>query len=100
MAVKAIDRTTAPDAPPRVWTTARDLETLGSACGHWAWKRLLFAGLPALIYCLRVGNLESLCWGWLGTAGWFTFQDEKVNGQATSYPLLDYMEQWRKHLYA
>ena len=100
MAVKAIDRTTPPNAPPRVWTTARNLETLGSAWGHGAWEQLLFAGLLAAIYCLRVGDLESLCWGWLGTPGWFTFHAEKVNGQATSYPLSDYMEQWHRHLYA
>ena len=54
----------------------------------------------AVIYCLWVGDPESLCWEWLGTPGWFTFHDEKVNGQTTSYPLSDYMEQWRKHLYA
>ena len=84
MAVEAIDRIAAPNAPPRVWTTARDLETLGSAWGHWAWERLLFAGLLAVIYCLRVGDLESLCWECLGTPGWFTFHDEKVNGQDTS----------------
>ena len=49
--------------------------------------------------CLRVRDLGSQCWGWLGTRGWFTFNDEKVNGQDTSYRLSPYMEQWRAHIY-
>ena len=52
MAVKAIERIPAPHAKPRVWTIARDLETLRSAWGHRAWERLLFAGLLVVVYCL------------------------------------------------
>ena len=100
MAVKAIDRLAAPHAPPIVWTTARDLETLGTVWGQWAWERLFFAGLVAVIYCLGVGDPEALCSGWLGTPGGFTFHDEKVNGQDTSYPVSQYMEQWQAPLYA
>ena len=43
LAVKAIDHVLAPHAKPRVWTTARDLETLSAAWGHWAWEQRLFA---------------------------------------------------------
>ena len=80
--------------PPGIWKPSAP----PTAIGHW--ERVFFAGLLAVIYCLRVGELESLCWGWLGTKGWFTFHDEKVNGQDTLYPLSEYMELWRAHIYA
>ena len=61
--------------------------TLGAAWGHGAWEQLLFIGLLVVICCLTMGDLESLCWRWLGTEAWFTFHDEKVNGQDTSHLL-------------
>ena len=100
LAVKAVDRVSSCNAKSRIWTTARDLETLGTAYGHWAWERLFFAGLLPVIYFLRLGDLESLGWCWLGTKGWFTCHDEKVNGQDTLYPLSEYMDLWRAHIYA
>ena len=76
---KAIDKTTVGNLKPQRWTTAADLQILGNAWGHWAWTRVFFFSMLAVVYCLRVGDLESICWAYISSPQFFTFWDEKCN---------------------
>ena len=95
---KAIDKTTVRNLKPQRWTTAADLQVLGNAWGHWAWTRVFFFSMLAVVYCLRVGDLESICWAYISSPQFFTFWDEKCNCRLTSFSLSPYLETWREHV--
>ena len=95
---KAIDKTTVGNLKPQRWTTAADLQILGHAWGHWAWTRVFFFSMLAVVYCLRVGDLESICWAYISSPQFFTFWDERCNRRLTSFPLSPYLETWREHV--
>ena len=95
---KAIDKTTVGNLKPQRWTTAADLQILGNAWGHWAWTRVFFFSMLAVVYCLKVGDLESICWAYISSSQFFTFWDEKCNCRLTSFPLSPYLETWREHV--
>ena len=52
----------------------------------------------AVVYCLRVGDLESICWAYISSPQFFTFWDEKCNCRLTRFPLSPYLETWREHV--
>ena len=76
--VRAIERSTAHLAAPRIWATGTDLERLGRYRHHWSWARTSFAVTCAAVYALRVGDVASFSWEGIATPKWLPFWDQKV----------------------
>ena len=52
--VRAIDKSTAHMARPRIWAIGKDLERLGKCRHHWAWARTFFAVACAAVFAVFV----------------------------------------------
>ena len=96
--VRAIDRSTAHLAAPRIWATGTDLERLGRYPHHWSWARTFFAVTCAAVYALRVGDVASFSWDGIATPKWLTFWDQKVNAEWVDVPLSRFLERWRAYV--
>ena len=97
--VRAIDKSTAHMAKPRIWATGKDLERLGKCRHHWAWARTFFAVACAAVYALRVGDVGSFAWDGIATPRVLTFWDQKVNAEWVTVPLSPYLEKWRAYIH-
>ena len=84
--VRAIDKSTAHMARPRIWATSKDLERLGKCRHHWPWARTFFAAACAAVFALRVGDVGSFTWDGIATPPFLTFWDQKVNAKLQKTP--------------
>ena len=97
--VRAIDKSTAHLARPRIWATGKDLERLGRCRHHWAWARTFFAVACAAVFALRVGDVGGFTWDGIATPRFLTFWDQKVNAEWVTVPLSPYLEKWRAYIH-
>ena len=89
---------TAYNASERVYASATDIKHLGRAGIQWAWPRVFFVAVCAVVYRMRSGDSESVSSQGIATPGWIQFFDEKRGKEWVQYPLSAYLEGWRKYV--